>query len=164
MRDLILFAPSPPTPEPIPDAERARLLASWGDRGAMTAIVEKISVRPLSRSDREQQVADMLATSKAAWEAWLSHGSRENISSSLTKISLPVTIIGGGADRTITPALLRRELLDRLPTATLSVIPGAGHLLPMEAHDEVAGIILSPQPERALADAGRASTECLPRN
>ncbi len=152
LRDLILVAPSPPTPEPIAEAERARLIASWGNRGAMAAIVEKISVRPLSQLDREQQVADMLATSKAAWEAWLGHGSREDISSSLPKISLPVTIVAGGADQTITPALLRRELLQHVPTATMSIIPGAGHLLPMEAYDEVADIILRAN-RRSAAEA-----------
>ena len=142
LRGLILIAPSPPTPEPIPEAERARLIASWGDRGAMAAIVEKISVRPLSLAERGEQVDDMLATSQAAWEAWLRHGSREDISASLPKISVPMTIVAGGADQTITPALLRRELLERVPTATMSIIPGAGHLLPMEAPDGLGEIIL----------------------
>ncbi len=163
LHGLVLIAPSPPTPEPISEAERARLLASWGDRDAIAAIVDTITVRPLSRSDREQQVADMLSTSKAAWQAWLTHGSREDISSSLTKICVPVTIVAGGADQTITPALLRRELLQRVPGATMGTVPGAGHLLPIEAHDEVADIILRSRPEPVLAEAGSASSNGRPR-
>jgi pimeloyl-ACP methyl ester carboxylesterase len=76
LQGLVLLAPSPPTAEPIPDADRAHLLASAGDRDAMVEIVEKISVRPLSSSDRERQVEDMLAASPEAWQAWLNHGSR----------------------------------------------------------------------------------------
>jgi pimeloyl-ACP methyl ester carboxylesterase len=163
LHGLVLIAPSPPTPEPIPEAERARLIASWGDRDAMTAVVDSITVRPLSRSDRERQVADMLAASKTAWDAWLSHGSREDISSSLAKICVPVTIVAGGADQTITPALLRRELLQRLPGATMGIVLGAGHLLPIEAHDEVADIILRSQPEPVLAEADSASSNGRPR-
>ncbi len=138
---LVLLAPSPPTPEPIPEADRAHLLASWGDRDAMAAVVQKIAVRPLSCQDRERQVADMLAASKQAWEAWVSHGSREDLSASIEKIAVPITVVSGGCDQNITAAVLRQELLQRAPAATMEIIPGVGHLLPLEARDQVAAII-----------------------
>jgi pimeloyl-ACP methyl ester carboxylesterase len=153
LRGLILLAPSPPTPEPIPEADRAHLLASWGDRDAMAAVVHKVTVRPLSLSDREQEVADMLATSKTAWAAWLNEGSREDISASLDKVDVPITVVSGTGDRNISSAMLRRELLPRAPTATMEIVPGAGHLLPVEARDEVAAIIQHSQLDPALAGA-----------
>lgn len=153
LRDLFLLAPSPPTPEPIRDADRAHLLASWGDREAMAAVVDKIIVRPLSRSDREQQVEDMLATSKAAWRGWLNQGSREDVSGSLDKVVVPIAVISGGGDQTISAAVLRRELIQRAPMATMEIVPGAGHLLPMEAGDEVAAILERIGCEPAMADA-----------
>lgn len=152
LRGLVLLASSPPTPEPIPEPHRAQLLASWGDRAALAAVVEKISVRPLSRSDRERQVADMLTASKAAWEAWLNHGSREDISSSLNAIDVPMAVVAGGGDQIIPPELLRRELVQRVPGATMTVVWGAGHLLPVEARDEVASAILRSEPALAGAE------------
>jgi pimeloyl-ACP methyl ester carboxylesterase len=151
LRGLILLAPSPPTPEPIPAADRAHLLASWGDRDAMAAIVDKVSVRALSRSDREHQVADMLAASREAWAAWLNHGSREDISAAISRIAVPITIVSGSGDRTVETAVLRRELLQKAPNATLEIIAGAGHLLPIEARDEVAAIVEISSPAPALA-------------
>jgi len=150
---LVLLAPSPPTPEPIPEADRAHLLASWGNREAMVALVDRITVRPLSRSDRERQVADLLGTSRASWEAWLHSGSREDIGASLERITVPMTIVSGDGDRNITAAVLRRELLQRAPTASMEMIAGAGHLLPVEARDEVAAIIERAHREPALTGA-----------
>lgn len=153
LRGLVLLAPSPPTPEPIPDADRTHLLASWGDRAAMAAIVDKIIVRPLSRSDQERQVEDMLATSKAAWNGWLNQGSREDISGSLGKVVVPIAVVSGGGDQTISATVLRRELVERARTATMEIVPGAGYLLPAEARDKVAAIIRRIGFEQVPADA-----------
>ncbi len=150
---LVLLAPSPPTPEPISEPDRAHLLANWGNRDAMAAVVDKIVVRPLSLSDREQQVDDMLTTSEAVWRDWLNYGSREDISLLLDMIALPITIVSGEGDQTISAAVLCRELVERMPGATIEIIPGAGHLLPVEARDEVAAIIEHSQGEPAFARA-----------
>jgi pimeloyl-ACP methyl ester carboxylesterase len=158
---LVLLAPSPPTPEPIPEADRARLLASWGDRAAMIALVDKITVRPLSRLDRERQVADLLGASRAAWEAWLHCGSREDIGASLERIAVPIAVVSGDGDQNITAAVLRRELLQRAPTATMEMIAGAGHLLPVEARYEVAAIIERSYREPAMAGAALIGTSGL---
>jgi pimeloyl-ACP methyl ester carboxylesterase len=151
--DLILLAPSPPTPEPISELDRAQLLASWGNRDAMGAVVDKIVVRALSCSDREQQVDDMLSTSEAAWRDWLNHGSREDISPLLEAIAVPITVVSGEGDQTISATVLRRELVHRMPNATIEIVPDAGHLLPVEARDEVAAIIEHSQKDAVLAGA-----------
>jgi len=142
LRELILLAPSPPTPEPISVSDRTHLLASWGNRDALEAVIEKITVRPLRRSEKEQLLSDMLATSKAAWRAWLTEGSREDISGSVHRILVPVTILCGACDDTIPAEVLRRELLARLPSSAMTILPDAGHLLPVETHEEVAATIL----------------------
>jgi pimeloyl-ACP methyl ester carboxylesterase len=50
-------------------------------------------------------------------------------------------VIAGSGDRNITTTVLRRELLQHLRGARLEVVPNAGHLLPIEARDEVVEII-----------------------
>jgi pimeloyl-ACP methyl ester carboxylesterase len=115
----------------------------------MAAIVEKITVRRLSLQERERLVADMLAASREAWEAWLNHGSREDISASVERIAIPMAVVAGGGDQTIPVAVLRRELLRSSPTATMEIVADAGHLLPLEAGDQVAAIIRSSTRERA---------------
>ncbi len=52
----------------------------------------------------------------------------------------PVTVLVGGLDR-LTPAGLSRAIVQALPQATLTVVPGAGHMLTYEATDTVVSSI-----------------------
>lgn len=141
LRALVLVAPSPPTPEPIPDAERARLLASHGDRRAAEETADAIVARPLPPAPRARVVADNLRTSPAAWRAWLARGSREDVSALASHITVPTLVVAGTADRTIPEALLAREVVPRVAGARLAVVPGAGHLVPLEAPEALAGLV-----------------------
>lgn len=131
---VVLIAPSPPTPEPISDEERARLLAGYGDAAAAIKTLRKITERALSEQLFEKAIADQLRASEHAWRAWLDVGSREDISAQLSAIRSPVAIAVGAADETITESLVRREIVGRLEVPTpVRVIRDAGHLLPLEA-------------------------------
>lgn len=138
---LVLLAPSPPSPEPIDDMVRACSLLGWGDRGNASRTVAEVSARPLPRDLIASIVDDIVRVGHAAWKAWLESGSREDITADMGKITAPVTILSGACDRGLPTDLLRREVANRLPRSTLVEMAGAGHLLPLEAPDEVARII-----------------------
>lgn len=146
---LVLLAPSPPTPEPMPDAERARLLAGHGSRDAARETLIKNAAHPLPRELYQIAADDLLRASPAAWRAWLEHGSREDISGRLDALQTPVFLAAGAEDKAITADLLRREIVERVPRARLSEVAGARHLLPLEAPREVAGLI-----RRAVGETG----------
>jgi pimeloyl-ACP methyl ester carboxylesterase len=59
----------------------------------------------------------------------------------MAAIGVPAIVISGAHDRVDPPDVLRRTLLPRLPQATLHVLPGVGHLLPLEAPREVAALV-----------------------
>lgn len=146
LRGLVLLAPSPPTPEPMPDEERARLLASHGNADAARKTAAKITAAPLPEPLRQLAEADLLRVSPAAWRAWLEHGSREDISARVRPLSsspsVPVFLAAGERDENITADLLRREIVDRLGGgAELNVIPGANHLLPLETPRVVVDLV-----------------------
>ncbi len=139
---VVLLAPSPPTPEPLSDDERTRLLAGYGDAAAATKTLRKITQRALSEQLFEEAIADQLRVSEHAWRAWLDLGSREDISAQLSGIRSPVAIAVGAADETITESLVRREIAHRLKVPTpIHVIPDTGHLLPLEAPSAIAHFI-----------------------
>jgi len=139
---LVLLAPSPPTPEPMDDSERTRLLSSHGNRAAATETARKIVARPLSPQADEQIIEDTLRTSRPAWRAWLEHGSREDISVLMPKIIVPVLVAVGAADEVLPADLLEREVVQRISGARLAVVPGTvGHLLPLEAPGATAKLI-----------------------
>ena len=137
LQRLVLIAPSPPTPEPIPDEERTRLLKGYGDRRAAEATFRAITALPISPALRERVLQDNLRTSRAAWRAWLECGSREDISARMSDIEVPVVVLAGECDEGMTPDLLQREVVERIGGARMRVVRGAGHLLPLEAPQEI---------------------------
>lgn len=138
LRGLLLLSPSPPTPEPISDDDRAASLAAYGQPAEAEKTFAKITSIPLSEEWHAQVVADNLRTTQAAWDAWLQHGSREDISALMPQIAVPCRLLVGENDRAVPPAAQRQQTLPLLPTgSTMVVVPGAGHLLPLEAPEEI---------------------------
>lgn len=142
LRSLVLLAPSPPTPEPIPEAERRRLLISHGDRRAAEETLGKITARPLPAQLFRWCIEDQLRCSHAAWRAWLEHGSREDISAGVTRIDVPVLVAAGEKDEPLTADFLRHEVVRRIAGARLVTLPDAAHLLPLESAAAVADLIV----------------------
>ncbi|GAC1598774.1 MAG: hypothetical protein NVS3B25_24980 [Hymenobacter sp.] len=139
LRRLVLLAPSPPTPEPMTDPDRAAALAAFGSPQEAMRTFQKITEQPLPAALRQSVLADSLRSTRAAWYAWLQHASREDISARLGALAGPCHLLVGADDRAITPATQRRHTLPLLPAGTaFTTLPATGHLLPLEAPDAVA--------------------------
>jgi pimeloyl-ACP methyl ester carboxylesterase len=134
LRSLVLLAPSPPTPEPMSATDRAAARAAYGKPEEAAKTFANITNLLLPETLREQVIADNLRSSQTAWNAWLDHGSRENTSTLLPQLEVPCQLLVGEHDRAISPATQRQATLPLLPPNTmLQLVPGAGHLLPLEA-------------------------------
>ena len=119
---LVLVAPSPPSPEPMDERERT---------------LQTITRRPLPADDVAACIADNLRTSPEGWRWWLEGGSREDITAEVKEIAYPVLVLGGSDDPVIPPRVIAAQVMSVLPNAQRQEIPGAGHLLPLEAAQEV---------------------------
>ncbi len=64
-------------------------------------------------------------------------------------LTLPVGVIGGTGDRMLDPATHFAALVAAVPAATIEMVEGAGHMLPVAHADRVAGFI------RTMADRVR---------
>ncbi|MCR5888379.1 alpha/beta hydrolase [Hymenobacter sp. J193] len=141
---VALLSPSPPTPEPMTDEDRAASLRAWGKLAEAESTLRRITVRALPRHWHQQIVADNLRSSRAAWDAWLLHGSRENLTDRVCAIAVACTILAGDQDAVMSPSVHGLETLPLLPEGTpLEIIGGAGHLLPYEAPQEIAQLLRS---------------------
>lgn len=147
---LVLVAPSPPTPEPMADDDRARLRQTHGDRAQARETVQKITAHPLPAALQERTVEDMVCSSRAAWLAWLDRGSREDVSALMANVAIPMGVLVGDRDPVVSPALLLRELVARVVQTRVTIVADRGHLLPLEAPEAVADAI------RLTASACRA--------
>ena len=135
---VVLVAPSPPSPEPMDEKERVRLLATHGDRASAEQTLRAITRRLIPAEDANICIADNLMTSAEAWHWWLAQGSRETITAQAERVACPVLVLGGSEDPVIAPAVITAEVMPRLADASRVEIAGAGHLLPFEAANEVA--------------------------
>ncbi|GJG85990.1 hydrolase [Gemmatimonadetes bacterium T265] len=138
---LVLVAPSPPTPEPMTEASRARTLATYGDRAAAVETARRITMRPLAPAAFDQIVADSLRTSRPAWDAWMREGSREDLAALAPRVNVPTLVVAGGEDPVMAHAMLEREVRDRVAGARMVDVPHVGHLVPVEAPADLARVI-----------------------
>jgi pimeloyl-ACP methyl ester carboxylesterase len=143
LEGLVLVAPSPPSPEPMDERERSRLLATHGDRTSAEETLRTIARRAISANDAAVCIEDNLLTSPEAWHWWLAQGSREDITAQAGRVTCPVLVLGGSDDPVIPPHVIAAEVMPHLIDASRIEIAGAGHLLPLEAAQEVGAAIRS---------------------
>jgi pimeloyl-ACP methyl ester carboxylesterase len=142
LQGLVLVAPSPPTPMAVPLEVRQGMVHAYDDRTSVIATVEQVLAGGLLEPDLlERVITDSLAGARPAKTAWPLAISQEDISQAVVAIDAPTLIISGTDDRVDPPAVLRAELLPRVPQARLHLLPGIGHLSPLEAPADLAAAI-----------------------
>ncbi|RYF66380.1 MAG: alpha/beta fold hydrolase [Cytophagaceae bacterium] len=146
LQGLVLLAPSPPVPEPIPDKDRQDMLDQPSlppdeQQEAAAKTADKITNRPLSELTRQLIITDNLRSSAEGWIAWLTTGSREDISARMAPVNVPITILAGDHDNALSHSVQTDMVLPYLPQAALTIVAGAGHLLPIEEPDRVSNAI-----------------------
>jgi pimeloyl-ACP methyl ester carboxylesterase len=141
---MVLVAPSPPSPLALPLEVRQGMVGAYASRESVVATVEQVLAgRPLSPRDLEVVVGDSLRGASAAKAAWPLAASQEDITQAVASVAVPTLVISGEIDRVDPPAVLQRELLPRIPQATMHILPGIGHLSPLEAPQALATLIQS---------------------
>ena len=141
---LVLVAPAPPTPIALPQVAREMMAGAYDSPASIEATLDRVLAgKPLSPGDRAQVIADSLRGAPQAKKAWPASTSLEDISGMVGKIDCPTLVISGEFDRVDTPEVLKAELMPRIPHATLHVLPGMGHLSPLEAPDQLSDLISS---------------------
>jgi pimeloyl-ACP methyl ester carboxylesterase len=63
-----------------------------------------------------------------------------DLTTALDDCTIPVAVLVGTRD-TLTPVRYARQLVAGIPGSDLTVLPGAGHMLPLERPDEVTAAI-----------------------
>lgn len=147
---LALLAPGPPQPPAHVTAEYREFLSHAYDspHAVEQALDQVLTALPLAGSARATTVRDSLAAEDPVRREWPLRGIAADITASARRIEVPVLVLAGEHDKVEPADVLRGHLLPHLPHAALShsapshagldVLPGCGHLLPLEAPAEVA--------------------------
>lgn len=147
LRGMILYAPAPPTPLDVPESVRKSYVDLYQSREGAEIVLGNLTPHALPNALREQVIEDTLRGAPAAKRAWPLQGMIADISGETSRITVPVHIIAGGDDAVEPEASLRAAFGKVLDKVAFTVIPGVGHIGPLEAPAALAQAILS-------ADAG----------
>ncbi|MFJ7247523.1 alpha/beta fold hydrolase [Kitasatospora sp. NPDC098652] len=142
---LVLVAPAPPRPAPTATLDHRQALAHAYDspQSVGHALDHVLTATPLPPGVRAAAVQDSMAADLPAREEWPLHGLATDITAASARIQVPTLVLTGRHDRVEPAELLRTHLLPHLPHARLTVVPGAGHLLPLEAPASLADAVES---------------------
>ena len=136
---LVLVAPSPAQGKLLPDDIREGMKGAYAVAESTTWTIDNVLAElPLSQPLRRQIIEDSVGGATAAKHSWPAGGISEDVSADLGRINVPVLVIGGEKDKVDGIELLENVVVPSLPGAQLTVIPGVGHLSPLEAPQEVA--------------------------
>jgi pimeloyl-ACP methyl ester carboxylesterase len=129
----------------LPVALATRLMGDgaleWSRRGTVGYAMARRSLgRGARRADVELTLDGLARTTGLARAGFLAAMSGMDLHEGLRAVDVPATVLVGTQDR-LTPPRLARELTSSIPGARLVVLPGAGHMLPLEAPDEIVDAI-----------------------
>lgn len=161
---MLLVAPSPAQGKSLSPTEREGMLGAYRDEDSVAWTIDHVLAGgALSARLREQVIADSTGGAAQAKQAWPAAMIGEDVSAALADIDVPVRVIGGELDQVDRVDLLQRVVVPSLPGATLQVIPGVGHLLPLEAPAALAAQIVDFVEHEVTGDvAGARAPEALP--
>ncbi len=143
LQSVVLVAPSPPSPEPITDAQLKVMLDTFGNRPAIEKLVDKITAKHLKPDLFSATVADHLKISHIAWNAWLLKGSQEDLQANMDKIVVPLFVVSADSDPNFSTAYLRETFSRILPVKEFVEVKQSGHLIPVEQPVVLAAVIRS---------------------
>lgn len=135
---VVLVAPSPPTQEPMPEDERERLLSDHHHPDVATTTVNSATQKPLPESRQALAVRTHTQAEDRTWRWWLLDGMNQSIADQLNQIQVPVGVIASADDPVIPWDTIQHEVMALLPEAKLTKLSGIGHLIPLEAPEQLA--------------------------
>ena len=135
---LVLIAPAPPTPMPTPEAVRRSMLEQYSSREGALQALTVLGGDSLPSQLREQVIEDTLRGAPEAKRAWTEHNMIQDVTAGLGAVKLPVIVVIGERDQVEHETALKEVFARFLPQASFRVLPGIGHLSPLQAPDALA--------------------------
>jgi pimeloyl-ACP methyl ester carboxylesterase len=143
---LVLVAPG--VARAVTMSEQHRMMAeqAFGSRVRIEAFQQAAMRRPISPPAMERIVDDALIAQREHWFGWYDHGRLADFADRLDRIAVPAVVVAGEHDPLAPPGRVKREVAEQIGGALFVSLRNAGHNLPVETPDEIAGILARTAP------------------
>ncbi|KAH8129264.1 hypothetical protein ACSS6W_008706 [Trichoderma asperelloides] len=146
LKGLVLVGPAPPGPVYLPDPSMrdAQIHAFDNMENAKNTIHTVLSAPGNLTNEVVKTVAeDMVRGNKWAKYAWPAYGMEDDITNLFERIDIPVVVLAGKNDILEPVERMKTDIRDKINAmqngkASLVVVNGSGHLIPLEKPKEVA--------------------------
>ncbi|KAF2661033.1 alpha/beta-hydrolase [Lophiostoma macrostomum CBS 122681] len=136
---LVLVSPAPATPLRLPPDMREQQLHAYATRDSAAFVAKKVLTATFQDTELPAFVVDdMIKGNKWARESWPGYAMREDVSENLGKIAVPVLVLAAEKDVIEPIDRVKKEVSERIAGAQLRILPGSGHLSPLDAAEAVA--------------------------
>jgi len=143
LRGLVLVAPAPPTPLQFPDEARETQIHAYDNRENVLQTIRFLTSRMPAPEVVEQIVEDSMSGSREATLAYPTSSILEDISSEVSRITVPTFVLAGELDKLDSIEQHKREVVARIPNARFTIVKGSGHLIPIDEPVQLAQEIAS---------------------
>jgi pimeloyl-ACP methyl ester carboxylesterase len=138
---LVLVAPGSARAYAMSAKHRALAEAAFGSRARIERFQRAAMRREVAPEAMERIVTDALVAQREAWFGWYDNGRSADFADRLGAIRVPTVAVAGEHDPLAPPQRVRRDVADAIEGALFVELRGVGHNLPVEAPDEIAGVI-----------------------
>lgn len=148
LNGLALLAPAPPGPLSLPNPSmREQQIHAFDNTENSEVVIRTVLTAPENPALTDELVKstaeDMVRGNKWAKAAWPTYGMAEDIRELFSRVDIPVLVVAGGSDIIEPAERMRTEIQEKINSrpngkASLVIIEGSGHLLPVEKPNEVA--------------------------
>ena len=138
---LVLIAPGTARAYAMNPKHRALAEAAFGSRKRIERFQRAAMTREVAPEVMERIVSDALLSQREAWFGWYDKGRTADFADRLDRIATKTVVVAGENDPLAPPQRVKRDVVDRIEGALFVNVRRAGHNLPVETPDEVAGVI-----------------------
>jgi pimeloyl-ACP methyl ester carboxylesterase len=138
---LVLVAPGTAFAYAMNPRHRALAEAAFGSRRRIERFQRVAMVREVAPEVMERIVSDALLSQREAWFGWYDKGRTADFSDRLDRIAVKTVAVAGENDPLAPPQRVKRDVVERIEGALFVNLRRAGHNLPVETPEEIAGVI-----------------------
>ena len=144
LEGLVLVAPAPASPLVLPAEMKVQQLSAYTtEEIARFVATNVLASTPLPEAVVNSLVEYMLKGTPAARDAWPNYAMIEDVVTEARMIAVPVLVVAGSLDRQEPVDRLQSQVVEMIAGASMVIIEGSGHLIPVEAPESLAKHIQS---------------------